>query len=940
MRSLQPNARNARSGAALVPAARLLAQAVLALLAAAPAAAQPTLTTSVAGFTDVNHNGVLDCGEPVIILAAFATNNSNTPALTGSLFVPSFGTSGLTFLSGSVVIEPDLTVGCTGSVVSGNNPGDGSARADFSCPPDPLDNNAWTFVVRYQAVFTGTTASATVAAHAVTSDGNTYNASASQAAGTPCAGAPAAIAVSKSAAGPATPGSTLVYTVGATDTSGLGQGGLQLVDTVPAHTVFAAGASSPGWTCAPDANPGALCRNPVGNLDPGGSLSRFFAVTLDPSFPAGGLTIANTACVRLGPTVVAGCASTTTPAAGSPLLHLGKTLASGLGVPGTTLAYALAAANTGNQDLADVQLQETVPAHTSFSAGASATGWSCVPGPAAGSACTLDLGALAAGAAASRSFAVVVDNPLPALPPGAAIANTACLTTPLAGVAPSCATVSTPTAGAPSLHTVKTLVPGSTAVPGATLLYDLAVSNTGNEGAGGVNLNDTVPLHTTFAAGASSAGWGCVPGPAAGSVCTLSLGPLAAGATVHSTFAVVVERPLAAGVTAVANTACAQLPPVVLERARAPLQLWRLETAGRATARSPSFAGATTAAAAAAAPGCDTVTTPTLGRPLLSLTKSYAGGPVEPGALLVFHLAAANSGDQDAAAAVLDDTVPAHSNFAPAASTPGWACTPGPAAGAHCTLALGPLPAGSTAAAIFAVRADSPLPAAVQQIANAACLTAAGGLTACGQTATPPAVFVAAELQDSFARDANANGLADPGDDILYTLTVSNPSGGAAQALHVATPLDPHLALDAGSVTTTAGTISAGNHPGDTVPTLDLPSLAPGAAVTMTFTATVAPVLPPGLRLLASQSILTGANFPATVSDDPDTPEPLDPTTTPVGTPTIPPIAAIPTLSTWGLLLLGMALAGISCRRLRRGRSPALLTLPPADSASSTEERP
>src|SRR5262249_2984920 len=86
--------------------------------AAAPPAAVgsgPTLKSAYAGFTDVNGNGVLDCGEPVDLIATFATNNSGTPAVSGSLFAPVSGSAGLGFLHGSVVVDPVLTNGCSGT---------------------------------------------------------------------------------------------------------------------------------------------------------------------------------------------------------------------------------------------------------------------------------------------------------------------------------------------------------------------------------------------------------------------------------------------------------------------------------------------------------------------------------------------------------------------------------------------------------------------------------------------------------------------------------------------------------------------------------------------------------------------------------------------------------------------------------------------------------
>jgi uncharacterized repeat protein (TIGR01451 family) len=888
----------------------MLLLAIWLLAGAVPAAAAgPTLKSSVAGFTDVNGNGVLDCGEPVDLVAAFATNNSGTPALTGTLFVPVAGSSGIVFQPGSVRVDPDLTNGCTGTVVSGNSPGDVDARVDFSCPADPLDNNSWTLVVRYVALYESASAPAfTAAAQASTSDGASYQDAVTAPAGSVCAGGgtPNTVAVTKTAAGPATPGSVLIYTVTATDESGLGAGGLQLVEGVPAHTTFSAAGSSPGWVCSPGPGAGALCRNPVGNLSPNGSLSAFFAVTLDPTLPAAPVTLANTACVRLGPAAVAGCASLDTAAAGTPMLHLAKSLAAGppqTAAPGATLTFALAAANSGNQDLADAVLEETVPALTSFSPAASSPGWACVPAAGgAGAACTLDLGALAAGAGGSRNFAVAVENPLPVLPPNDVISNRACLHTAAAGVADSCSTVGVPVAGMAMLQTVKTVVSGS-GTPGATLVYGIAVQNTGNEGAFQVVAGETVPAHTTFAAAASSPGWSCVPASgAAGAACSLALGSLAAGATANALFAVAVDRPLAAGVTAVANTACARILPFPIEAGG---------KGARRGARPPRTA------ADGRDPSCDTVTTPTTGHPVLTLEKSFGGGPAAAGALLSFVLTAANGGDQDAGGVALTETVPAHATFAAAASSPGWSCVPASgAAGAGCTLAVGGLAAGGTAAATFAVRADSPLPAGVEQIGNVACVAATGLAPACGQATTPPPVTtpaVAGELRYSFVKDLLGTGLAIGGDDLAYSLTVSNPGAAAALELVVALPLDPHLTLDAGSVTSTAGMIAAGNAAGDTVPVVRVASLAAGASFTITCTATVG-ALPPGLLAVSTQAMLTGDNFSPTVSDDPTTPAPLDPTTTPVG---VARVSSIPTLGGWGLAALGAGIAGISLRRMR-----------------------
>ena len=83
--------------------------------------------------------------------------------------------------------------------------------------------------------------------------------------------------------------------------------------------------------------------------------------------------------------------------------------------PGGTVAYTLTYANSGDPDATGVVLTETVPANTTFNAGASTAGWVCAPNNNAGSTCTLAIGALAAsGGSQTATFAVTVVNPVAA----------------------------------------------------------------------------------------------------------------------------------------------------------------------------------------------------------------------------------------------------------------------------------------------------------------------------------------------------------------------------------------------------------------------------------------------------------------------------------------------------------------------------------------------
>jgi hypothetical protein len=141
--------------------------------------------------------------------------------------------------------------------------------------------------------------------------------------------------------------------------------------------------------------------------------------------------------------------------------------------------------------------------------------------------------------------------------------------------------------------------------------------------------------------------------------------------------------------------------------------------------------------------------------------------------------------------------------------------------------------------------------------------------------------------------------------------------GQAATSLTLTTATDPHVQLLVGSVVPSAGSVVSGNHPGDTVATVFLPSLAAGASATITFDVLAQGNLQ-GLKEISSQATVKGSNLEDRLSDDPKTPEPDDPTRTAL-TGLSP--QSVPTLGDLGLALLGVFLAGLALLRLRRPRT-------------------
>jgi len=352
-------------------------------------------------------------------------------------------------------------------------------------------------------------------------------------------------------------------------------------------------------------------------------------------------------------------------------------------VPGDTITYTLAASNAADAGTAEgVVLTETIPVETSFSVGSSDAGWVCVPDGSAGSTCTNELTDIPPGATTMVSFAVVIDSSVS--PTLASIENTATLSATNTTV-DSQAMESTPITAAAVLALAKD-DGGISTTPGSTVVYTLTASNTGNADALVTVLTDTVPANSTFASGASTAGWSCADGAPSGSSCTFDLGTFEGGTLAAVNFAVTVIASVPAGTTEISNAAS-------------------LDSTNPAGAMASD-------------------TTPLVAEPALGLSKTDNGADAVPGTTLSYELGYSNSGDEDAASTILEESVPLQTIFNAAASTAGWVCVPDGSAGSTCTLDLGTLGGGASGTAVFSVTVDDPVLAGTTEIANSATLDA------------------------------------------------------------------------------------------------------------------------------------------------------------------------------------------------------------------------
>lgn len=487
---------------------------------------------------------------------------------------------------------------------------------------------------------------------------------------------------------------------------------------------------------------------------------------------------------------------------GPPDLSLSKSDGGASVAPGGAVAYTLSYGNGGGQDATGVVLTETVPAATTFNAGASTAGWSCTPDNSAGSSCTLALGTIAAGASGSVTFAVTVANPVAA---GVGqIANTASVaddgthgTDPAPGN--NSASDTTPVTAAPDLS-LTVSDGGASAAPASVVTYALGYANAGNRGASGVVLTDKVPPNTAFNAAASTAGWVCTPNNNAGATCTLALGVLAGGASGTANYAVTVNAPLSPSVTQISNQATIG------------------DDGSNGTDANPvdNAAGDTTPIS-----GAD-----------LSISKSDGVNTAAPGGTVVYTISASNAGPNAVSGATVADAFPNSLSCS-------WTCT-GAGGGTCAAAGTGPINDATV---------NLPVGTSVTYTASCSISPLASGLLVNTATVATPAGVADPTPGNNHATDidnlvtsadlsltlSDSRSYVALGDSLNYVIEVSNAGPSAAQA-SVTDTLPAQLTGGAWVCSGTAGVTCAGGSGNALSDNAVLPA---GGKATYVYSATV-----------------------------------------------------------------------------------------------------
>lgn len=559
--------------------------------------------------------------------------------------------------------------------------------------------------------------------------------------------------------------------------------------------------------------------------------------------------------------------------------------------PGDVLEYTIVITNSGGLAATGVVFEDTPDSNTTLVAGSVATSAGVViDGNAGVPPVVVAVGAIAgSGGAATVTYRVTVNAPLASgvsqlVNQGLVSSNEIpdVLTDDPGPPGPDDPTA-LPVNADPVLASTKAdslLIDADatgTPSPGDTLRYTVQITNTGNGEATGVQFTDTPDANTTLVPGSVTTSAGAVLGGNAGTPPVLvEVGAIpGSGGTVTITFDVLVDNPLADGVTEVANqgrVTSNELPPDLTD--------------------DPDTA-----------PDDDPTVTPLIAEPIIEAFKSASllvdadfDGLPSPGDTLRYVVRVDNSGNQDASGVMFVDTPDPNTTLVPGSVTTSQGIiTDGNAGLPPVVVDIGILAGqGGSVGISFDVTINSPLPAGVTQLVNQ-------GRVDSNELPSEPTddpdtapdddpnitPLLAAPVLDStkldtLVGDNDGDGVPSPGDVLAYTVTIRNSGNQAASGVLFTDTPDANTMLVPGSVSTTRGVVTGGNAgvAPVTVAVGNLPGN--GGLAVISFEVLVANPLPAGVTRVANQGLVSSNETPTNPTDDPDTPDGDDPTETPL----------------------------------------------------------
>jgi len=553
----------------------------------------------------------------------------------------------------------------------------------------------------------------------------------------------------------AIPGQVITYTITLVN-SGDMNATAYVMDTLPANTTYVANSVQ--------ASNGSVVYNLIqnrvewnGTFTTSTPVSIRYAVQIATPLDNGTL-IWNTATIGDGVHAPfdTTAANTTITSAPNLVPRTTKTANLSSAVPGGLVRYTINLVNDGNMVAGNATVADTLPAGVTFTSGPFASGgsatWDSFNNRVTWS------GAVVPGTPVVVQYDVRVNDPLDN---GTLITNTATVNDGFPGhtafetTPPAQTTVTS----APNLSTSTKAVDRSNATPGDQLLYTISLANSGDMNAHSARITDTIPANTAYVAGSVS--------PNATYDATnnriLWNGDVNKGTPVVITFRVQTNNPLPNG-TSITNTVSIYdgFHPTVLTR-----------MAQTVIGSAPN---------------------------LSTSTKTVNATNVVPGGVLTYTLTLHNSGNAAAAGALLTDTLPANTAF------DSWVTQNGAALNGNVITWNGNVAPGVDQAIVFRVRANTPLDNGTI-IANSATVNDSfAGHTPFTIGPAQTTITSAPNLNTS-AKAVNTLSAA-PGQQLYYTVTLTNTGNMVAHNAEVMDLIPANTAYVANSASATSGSVT------------------------------------------------------------------------------------------------------------------------------------
>jgi uncharacterized repeat protein (TIGR01451 family) len=357
------------------------------------------------------------------------------------------------------------------------------------------------------------------------------------------------------------------------------------------------------------------------------------------------------------------------------------------------------------------------------------------------------------------------------------------------------------------------------AEPGETLTYTITLTNTGGRDARKYGVTDPLDANVSFVSADNG-------GSEAGGIVTWTGLTVPAGGNLVLTAVVTVNAPIPPGVVAIGN--------VAYETGTPP----------------PDCSATPMPANCAVIPSAPNVAV------VKSVADASGDGIAEPGETLTYTIMLTNTGGSDAVNYGVTDPLDANVTFVSADNG-------GSEAGGTVTWSGLTVPAGGNLALAVVVTVDDPLPTGTTAIGNVAYETGSPPPD-CNATPAPANCVVipsAAEVAIvKSVADASGDGIAQAGEALTYSITLTNTGGSDATGYGVTDPLDANVIfVSADNGGTEAGGIVTWN--GLTV--------AAGGSLTLTVVTTVVDPIPDGVTTIANVAYETGSSPPACPSASP-----------------------------------------------------------------------